>query len=72
MNQTNQLRGESQYYKLWFETKSIRQLDKMTKVQDFSFNEENNYNPKKHCKLYTMQNNGFSKNILKTLVKICL
>ncbi len=72
MNQANQLRGESQYYKLWFETKNIWKLYKMTKVQDFGFNEEKNYNPMKHCKWYKMQIDGFSKNILKTLVQICL
>lgn len=32
MNQTNQLRGESQNYKFWFEAKKIGQNDQSTRL----------------------------------------
>ncbi len=46
MNQTNQLHGEAQHYKLWFETKKAFENRTKTQVQDCvlnAFNEGKNY-----------------------------
>ncbi len=48
MNQTKQLQGESQYYKIWFEGKNYFNIKRYKTV--LNFNEKMNYNPMEHCK----------------------
>jgi len=64
MNQTNQLRGESQHYKLWFEAKKKKVVENQTEIQRNiqdcelnDFNEGKNYNPMKHWEQHNQWRN---------------
>ncbi len=52
MNQANQIRGDSQQYKLWFEAKKFLKIQQKGKNTRLGFNKGKNYNPMKHCKWY--------------------
>ncbi len=55
MKHINQLRGESQHYKLWFEEKKYLKIEQKDKMR---FNKVKNYNPNKHCEWHH-ENDGW-------------
>ncbi len=63
MNQTNRLRGDNIYYKLWFEAKNL------TNVQDYTLMRERSTIPMKNCEWYNQNKMNKCKTIdLKMLI----